>query len=358
MNSETYLDGTVRLYAGDSLEILRSLEDSSIDAVVCDPPYFLDLMGHAWDGKDIEAFGTAESESGGPAFFQWSQVWARECLRILKPGAHLLAFGATKTQHWLTAAIEVSGFEIRDQIHWVFGTGMPKTQKALDSGSTGAREGNLIASALKPGYEPIIVARKPLEAAFGANVEKYGTGGLRIDACREATTDSLGGGVVSSKAAGWDRPWKSDPAAIAKTKERGARAVARAEELGRWPANLVLSSQIVSDVDAGAGREVSRFFPVMRYVNKPGADERPEVEGVEHPTVKPVELMRWLCRLVTPVHGVVLDPFAGSGTTGEAAFLEGLSAVLIEREETYLPLIRHRLSKPLQQGIPGLDLTF
>jgi len=193
-------------------------------------------------------------------------------------------------------------------------------------------------------FDPVIVARKPLGGTVAANVLQHGTGALNIDACRVPTTDKLGGGHSSSGQQmqdGWHRPWMDDPEAVAANAARSRESVAKAEELGRWPANVTLDESQAEILDEQSG--VSRFFPTFKYQAKAPKKERPSVEGVTHPTVKPLELMRWLVRLVTPPGGIVLDPFAGSGTTGQAALQEGMNIILIEREDSYLPLIASRL---------------
>jgi DNA modification methylase len=249
-------------------------------------------------------------------------------------------------------------------------------------------------TALKPAFEPIVVARKPLgEKTVAANVLAHGTGALNIDATRVVTTDKLGGGANTAmtrdtRQDGWARPWMDDHATRDAAAARSRQNTARAESLGRWPANVLLEESVATELDrqtgiltsgvmrAGTTRAerdgviygrlngdattqdtygdtggASRFFPVFRYEAKAPSSERPSVDGVSHPTVKPLALMRWLVRLVTPPGGVVLDPFAGSGTTAEACVLEHLRCITIEREAEYLPLIVARLSKPLEVGL-------
>jgi len=422
-----YQDDLVTLYHGDCLDVLRELPENSVDAVCTDPPYELAFMGKGWDASGI-AFST--------------EVWSH-CLRILKPGGHLLAFGGSRTWHRLAAAIEDSGFEIRDSIAWLYGSGFPKSldvSKAIASTESGhggnsvaqrkaAMGGDYVSSerrgnrdgagrrdtglsgyrleltenaqawqgwgtALKPSFEPIVVARKPLSGTVAGNVLEHGTGALNIDACRIPTGDKLGGGSTTRGQRmkdGWHRPWMDDPDMVAANAERSRASVARSEELGRWPTNVVLDEHQAEALDQQTGvltsglftgtrtsdktrsvfgafkgdpeREVqtygdsggaSRFFPVFRYEAKAPTSERPNVDGVQHPTVKPLDLMRWLVRLVTPVGAVVLEPFAGSGTTAEACVLEDRRCIAIEREADYLPLIMSRLRKPLQQGLFGL----
>lgn len=425
-----YQDELVTLHHGDCLEVLAGLPDNSVDAVITDPPYELAFMGRAWDASGI-AFNT--------------EVWSH-CRRILKPGGHLLAFGGSRTWHRLAAAIEDAGFEIRDSIAWLYGSGFPKSMdvsKAIDKAAgaerevigktrgkggenlnqlsrptaadaddakgcgaygSGARQIDIDVpvtapatdaakqwqgwgTALKPAFEPIVVARKPLAGTVGANVVEYGTGALNIDACRVPTGDKLDGGSSTrgqQMKDGWHRPWMDDPDMVAANAERSRASVARSEELGRWPTNVVLDEHQAAHLDRQGGTSTSRvgkprgatsgagwgmtatgaeyadeggasrFFPTFRYEAKAPTSERPNADGVQHPTVKPLDLMRWLVRLVTPAGAVVLEPFAGSGTTAEACVLEDRRCIAIEREAEYLPLIVSRLRKPVQQGLFGL----
>lgn len=398
-----YSDDTVTLFHGDCLEVMRTLPDASVEAVVTDPPYGLEFMGKGWDsfGGDTRQpfrgevqtpdnpFGRSTVRYGGTsslggkhaeamrAFGDWCIEWTAECLRVLKPGGHLLAFGGTRTWHRLACAVEDAGFEVRDSIAWLYGSGFPKSLNVTDE--TGSRTG--WGTALKPAFEPIVVGRKPLAGTVAKNVLEHGTGALNIDATRTPTSDSLGGGRISTKSDGWDRPWKHDPEAIAAAHGRGAAAVAKAEELGRWPTNVVLDESQADELDQQSGERTSgilaahharepkdagilgaygsaegergygdtggasRFFPTFRYEAKAPASERPKVDGVAHPTVKPLDLCRWLVRLVTPPGGTVLEPFAGSGTTVEACVIEGFKCVAIEKTDEYLPLTVARIHR-------------
>jgi DNA modification methylase len=430
-----YRDDSVTVYAGDCLDVLAELPDNSVDAVVTDPPYGLDFMGKHWDTGAV-AFDTT--------------VW-KHCLRILKPGGHLTAFGGTRTWHRLACAVEDAGFEIRDNIAWLYFSGFPKSMdvsKAIDKAAGAEREvvgrrtdgryayefngtanrptgaaagtddavriGGFVSdkalvttpatddakrwagwgTALKPAFEPIILARKPVVGTVANNVIKHGTGGLNIDACRVPTEDKLGGGSTTKGQQmkdGWRRPWMDDPEVCAENAKRHRERVTQAEELGRWPANLLLDEGAAKELDvqsgnrpgmkrgtlnrgsttgrsiggdgtydtakpqsvtAGYGDEGggSRMFPVFKYQPKAGNDERPTHNDTQHPTVKPLDLMRWLVRLVTPPGGTVLEPFAGSGTTAEAAIHEHMRCIAIEREADYLPLIVNRLTKPIEVG--------
>jgi site-specific DNA-methyltransferase (adenine-specific) len=406
-----YSDDAVTLHHGDCLDVLRTLPDCSVDSVVTDPPYSLSFMGRSWDAHE-----------NPQAFQRWCTEWASECLRVLKPGGHMVAFGGPRTWHRLAAAVEDAGFEIRDSIAWLYGSGFPKSMnvaKAITgtqlghggnsgairratmgddyepSGVRGNRDGVTRRSdtgmadrdlaltpeaqqwqgwgtALKPAFEPIVVGRKPLAGTVAANVLAHGTGALNIDACR------VGDEVRVNPAAG-NKPG----GASLHMSERGMPAGADSTlASGRWPTNVLLDDTQAAELDRQSGTSTSRvgkprgaaagdgwgmtstgaeyadtggasrFFPTFRYEAKAPTSERPRsADGTAHPTVKPLDLMRWLVRLVTPPGGVVLEPFAGSGTTAEACVVEGFRCIAIEREADYLPLIVGRLSKPIQVGL-------
>jgi DNA modification methylase len=325
----------IQLLHGDCLERMKELPDCSIDACVTDPPYGLSFMAKAWD---YEVPSVA--------------IW-QECFRVLKPGGHLLAFAGTRTQHRMAVNIEDAGFEIRDMIAWVYGSGFPKSHNIGDGWGT----------ALKPALEPITVARKPLgERTVAANVLEHGTGALNIDGCRVATNETT------------ERPQKS----FCHSGEATGVVTGGHGGLGRWPANLIhdgsedvvgLFPQSISTGGSGPasrgyksdGRTISgscaatggfgdsgsaaRFF----YCAK--ASKKDRDDGNTHPTVKPTDLMRYLCRLVTPPGGTVLDPFMGSGSTGKAAVLEGFRFIGIEREAEYLEIARGRIEVPAQGSL-------
>lgn len=328
------------LYVGDCREVLASLSECSVDAVVTDPPYELGFMGKSWD-------------SAGVSFSP--ETWAA-VLRVLKPGGYLLAFGGSRTFHRIAVAIEDAGFEVRDTLSWLYGTGFPKSLNLGDGRGT----------ALKPAWEPIILARKPLAGTVAANVQAHGTGALNIDGCRIATDE-----VIPP----FGSPKKSSGGIMNGTD--AARPAFIQNISGRWPANVVLDEEAAAALDAqtgtlksgsmkagvyagrkstvyspDAGRPLaadivgseggaSRFF----YVAKASRSER-ELGGVRniHPTVKPVELMRWLVRLVTPPGGAVLDPFTGSGSTGVATLREGVAFVGIEQSAEYAEIARGRIT--------------
>jgi hypothetical protein len=352
-----------------------------------------DCGKQAWSGSPCQCAEPKWVIDNSPlhSFQAWCQLWAAECLRILKPGGHLLAFGGTRTSHRLACAIEDAGFEIRDSIAWLYGVGFPKSldvSKAIDkaagtereiigntsqfSGRTvgrgnsarGGYEGGEIVSghcrditapatpeaarwqgwgtALKPAHETIIVARKPLQGTVAANVQRWGTGALNIDATRIGTDENTG------------RPTRRLPtgsevaASTSWMRADREQMTTEGNPAGRWPANVVLDEsqaealdQMTADLDDERG--ASRFM----YTAKASAEERIHHNGTTHPTVKPLSLMRWLVKLVTTPGGVCLEPFAGSGTTVEACILEGFKCVAIEREAEYLPLITQRINRRL-----------
>ena len=375
-------DGSVRLLLGDCLAVMPTLAACSVDSIVTDPPYGLSFMGKNWD-------------HGVPGEHFW-----KESIRVAKPGAHLLAFGGTRTYHRLACAIEDAGWEIRDCLMWVYGSGFPKSHNLK-----GDWQG--WGTALKPAWEPIIVARKPLAGTVAENVAEFGTGAMNIDASRIATDPS-----IDDPRLGGSGTWGTESAA--KNVYEGGYAGERvcSSPLGRWPANLIHdgSEEVVGlfpqskstggqaslgafrngDV-YGKGKDVresrdpgfgdsgsaARFF----YCAKAGKADRDEGlkaitpgdhhkwngskghRGIgdfypdgsprpvnparnHHPTVKPTDLMRYLCRLVTPPDGVVLDPFMGSGSTGKAAMLEGFRFVGIEQSAEYLEIAQARVKPP------------
>ena len=318
---------------GDCLEVMKTLDANSVDSIVTDPPYGLGFMGKAWD-----------HEVPGAPF------WI-EMLRVAKPGAYLLAFCGTRTDHRMKCAIEDAGWEVRDTIMWVYGSGFPKSHNGEWGGT-----------ALKPAWEPITLARKPVEGTVAKNHAKHGTGGLNIDACRVGTESTLRERPPGSFGRINDDAWQP------KVGQNGS-------ELGRWPANLIhdgsdevlaafpetapskaanrgiqqrydVSSPETARPKAGTdtarghddnGGSAARFF----YCAKASKADRGEANG--HPTVKPAALMRYLCRLVTPVGGKVMDPFMGSGSTGKAATLEGFDFIGIELDPEYALIAAARI---------------
>ena len=284
---------------GDAATTMRNLPGDSVDSIVTDPPYGLGFMGKKWD-------------VGVPAV----DVFA-ECLRVLKPGGHLLAFGGSRTYHRLAVAVEDAGFEIRDQIMWVYGSGFPKSRNV----GKDVPEFDGWGTALKPAHEPIVMARKPPAGTVASNVMEHGTGALNIDGCRVGTEENLE--RVSGGSANRVGDW-------------GMKAGHTAPQpQGRFPANLIHDGS--EEATAGMG-QAARYF----YCAK--ASKKDRGEGNKHPTVKPTELMRYMCRLVTPPGGVVLDPFMGSGSTGKAAVKEGFKFIGIEKEKEYLVIANARIA--------------
>ena len=398
------------IHNGDCIETMKAMPPESVDAIVTDPPYGLGFMGKKWDGLPP------------------SLEWAEACYRVLKPGGHIAAFGGTRTWHRLAVAIEDAGFEMRDSLAWLYGSGFPKSHdvgKAIDKAAGAEREviGTRIkhggatptpghhgndgptkdewrdsrpteayeipvtapatpeaaqwdgwGTALKPGHEPVVLARKPLaEKTVARNVLAHGTGAINVDGCRIGTTVET---WPKSRMYGG----KSSVSFTSSAETISAQSTGSAPS-GRWPANVLLDHHAAAWVDEQSGVQkdgvavrrngggwqigngliysesknpgpapdigyggsggASRFF----YTAKASKKERPNVDGVQHPTVKPLAIMRWLIRLVTPPGGTVLDPFAGSGTTIEAALIEGFNPVGIEMEADYLPLIQHRIDR-------------
>jgi site-specific DNA-methyltransferase (adenine-specific) len=431
----------MKLINNDCIAAMKEMADDSVDSIVTDPPYELGFMGKSWDASGI-AFNI--------------EVW-QEALRVLKPGGHLLAFSGSRTYHRMTVAIEDAGFEIRDQIQWIYGSGFPKSldvSKAIDKSAGAEREivgidkirGNAPSimgksdptsqnydgttfgvgttyitapataaakqwqgwgTALKPAHEPIVLARKPLIGTVAANVLTHGTGGLNIDASRVpgvlegdpnrfATTD--GGNFNTSLAL------ENHDAPIVRTE-------------GRWPANVIHdgSDEVVAlfpdtkpskqsnrgvgfndseiyssgnpDFDTlrgfGDSGSAARFFYCAKASKRDrneGLDDFDIVSAAEmvnrvedsagmqnpragagrtsgaanhHPTVKPTDLMRYLCRLVTPPAGIVLDPFMGSGSTGKAAMLEGFDFIGIDQSAEYVAIAQARIEHAVIQQMAG-----
>ena len=378
------------ILTADCIDAMAALEPDSIDAIVTDPPYGLGFMGKQWD--DLPP---------GPEF-------AEQAFRVLKPGGHMLAFGGTRTVHRLAVAIEDAGFEIRDQIVWMYGSGFPKSHdvsKGIDKAagaercegarewSGGGRTGGIVGgkapntrtiydapatpeaqkwqgwgTALKPAHEPIVLARKPLIGTVAKNVTRFGTGALNIDGCRVRLAEGEAPYEYPNGKGGDHGPVSFIPANDFNTKPLSGNPQ------GRWPANVLLDPEAGAMLDAQSGERpsgsrdegvrtemgfhgadgdggpaitastggASSFF----YTAKSSSAERSAGldDRCSHPTVKPISLMRYLVRLVTPPDGTVLDPFTGSGTTGIAAHLEGFDFIGIEREAEYAEIAEARIA--------------
>jgi DNA modification methylase len=321
----------MKLINGDCREALRAIADNSIDSIVTDPPYGLEFMGKDWD-----QFPT----SGGSrmqAFQAYLTPVFEECLRVLKPGGHLLAFGGARTYHRLASAVEDAGFEIRDQLMWLYGSGFPKSMnvgKALLKKGEHDHSFDGWGTTLKPSHEPIVMARKPMAGTVVENIRQYGVGPINIDDCRIARPD---GDRTEYGVDGDEKQTTGDSGIYGRFKEVTAY---EPHALGRFPANVLHdgSDEVVAEfpIEKG-GLSASRFF----YCAK--ANKKDRGDGNLHPTVKPVALMQYLCRLVTPSGGTVLDPCMGSGSTGVACQLEGMDFIGIEREPEYYEIAKGRL---------------
>jgi site-specific DNA-methyltransferase (adenine-specific) len=321
----------------------------STDAVVTDPPY--GLQSHDRAPRTRRGVYIA-----GPGYQRWCRAWAEECLRILKPGGHLVAFGGPRTWHRLVCAVEDTGFEIRDSISWIYANGFPKSRTAL-----------------KPAHEPITLARKPLTGTLASSVRAYGVGAIDVDACRipvpaprrdcEPHPGRWPPNVVFSHAPLLDGTGEVVGDACAEGCVPGCPVAALDTQTGILTSGHMtagtrrrnrrgyhgLMPPHVAAATIGDSGGASRFYPAFRYHARATRSERPSTNGLTHPTVKPVGLVAWLIRLVTPPHALVLDPFAGSGTTGEACLVEGRRAILIEREPDHLPLITVRLKTRIRE---------
>ena len=414
------------IHHGDLFDVLPTLDAESIDAVVTDPPYGIGFMGREWDTfkagqvrqperyeQPIESdnpnlHGRRRSPAVSPSqieydysakglreFQAWCEAWGAEVFRLLKPGGYILSCGAPRAYHRMASGLEDAGFEIRDCLAWLFGSGFPKSLNIGDG----------LGTALKPAHEPIVLARKPFKGSVRANVETHGTGALNIDAARLDGTPRETGNREGEPSANRDYATRGSTNFAMKPGPRGG------DDKGRWPANVALDVVAADALDEQSGELTSGANPTRRgsdkfrdvygafqgqeecdaargldiggasrfyYVAKPSREERdmgcyhlPARSGGEatdrkdgsaglqnpragagrnggarniHPTVKPVELMRWLVRLVTPINGVVLDPFLGSGTTAMACVYEQRPFIGIEREADYIEIAKCRIA--------------
>jgi DNA modification methylase len=363
------------LLKGNCIELLATLPDNSVDSIVTDPPYGLSFMGKSWDGpagmlgqiatgdekRGAYAYGGSHSrgyiDNDNLAFQAWTTEWAIQALRVLKPGGHLLAFGGSRTYHRLASAVEDAGFEIRDQIMWLYGSGFPKSHNLKD-------EWQGWGTALKPAHEPIVVARKPLIGTVATNVLTYGTGALNIDGSRVAHQSD----ADRASATPQGKVTVNKVGNMPDVENNGRKELSRPDtSLGRWPANVIHdgSEEVLeyfgepqrffycakaSKSERNAGLE---GFEPKRESDRP-SDDKPDGDNPRnrtntasqnfHPTVKPIALMRYLVKLVTPPNGTVLDPFLGSGTTAVAAILEGFNWMGCEMTEDYWPIIEARVA--------------
>lgn len=286
----------------DCLQHMASMPEACIDAIITDPPYGLGYMGKDWDQLPP------------------GEAWALECLRVCKPGAHVVAFGGSRTVHRVASALEDAGFEIRDQFVWMYWTGFPKNHRVEVEGFEG------YGTALKPAFEPAVVARKPLAGTVAQTVKAYGTGAINIEAGRYKHGDPSWPGPTCSKVAG-----------------------------GRWPANVFACpkpsrrerDQGCQHLEGKSGHEATERQQGSAGLNNPRAGAGRTSEHVKnyHPTVKPVAVMSQLVKLYGCKPGsVVLDPFCGSGTTGIAAVGAGFDFIGLERDPGYVEIARARIA--------------
>jgi DNA modification methylase len=317
---------------GDCLEVLATLEAASVDAVVTDPPYGIGIQGERWDGPAIReaAAEGGESRSAGDAYQAWCRAWGAECLRVLRPGAYLLAFGSPRTAHRLACGIEQAGLELRDTLLWLYGTGLPKSRRLPGGRST----------ALKPAYEPIALARRPPEGPVLRNLERHGTGALNTDARRVDGRHPAN--LILSHAPGC-RPGRCQPGCALALVDAAADHGRRRSPSARPPSRLFYCPKVSRpERDAGCEQLPRRTLDLFPNADRPGRQPAPAANP--HPTVKPLALMRWLVGLACPPGGLVLDPFCGSGSTGAAALLERRRFLGIELDPGYARIARARIA--------------
>lgn len=415
-----------RLYNGDCVDKLKELPDNSVDSIVTDPPYglskepdMIEVLTHWMNGESYSHNHKGFMGKEWDSFVPSPNIW-KECLRVLKPGGHMVAFFGTRTYDIGTLSIRIAGFEIRDQLAWVFGTGFPKSMnisKAIDANLLTGEGESIISdeakhwegwgTALKPAYEPIVLARKPIIGTVAKNVLEYGTGGINIDGSRIKTSESKPRDHEMSQAKSY-----SKSGSVSFTSDAGK--FIGGDPKGRFPSNLIhdgsdevvdlfpysKSGALTSDQQAkggyagsgsgiiygtasrggtseygGSEGSASRFF----YCAKASSGDRDEglgefnskqasglplrskdkksvgagLDGTKtfrettrknvHPTVKPVSLMQHLVRMITPPNGTVLDPFMGSGSTGKAAMYEGFKFIGIEMDKSYMEIAEARI---------------
>lgn len=338
----------MKLVNADCFEALKDLADNSIDAVVSDPPYGLGRCSPAEVAECMIAWAKGETwtpkGSGfmGKAWDTWvppPELW-REVLRVLKPGGHGLIFAGSRTQDLMGMSLRLAGFEMRDVVQWLYGEGFPKSHNI--GKATQDEQWDGWGTALKPAYEPALLVRKPLGGTVAQNTVMYGCGGINIDASRIETDDNLARiNKIDNGIFGWGNGAGG----------QALRVLNGLPQQGRFPSNVLIDQATAEQLDYQAG-SVSRFF----YCAKASKSEREaglsSGERVNiHPTVKPIDLMRYLARLITPPHGIVLDPFMGSGSTGCACALEGFDFIGIEREPDYFEIAQRRIKHWGGEGI-------
>jgi len=313
------------LVQADAFDLLATLPAASVDCLLTDPPYAINIAG--WDGREIRRRVAAGGErlSPGEAFERWTAGWAREARRVSKPGAHIVAFGAPRTAHRLTAGLEDAGLEIRDVIIWANGQGVPKSRRM--PGGLGV--------ALKPSYELAVIARAPLAGTTAENLERFGTGALNIDAAR-IESPGYPGGYWPANLTLSHAP-TCTPAACASGCP--VEAIDRIDVKANPSRLFFCAKASKAEREAGCEQLPKRS---MQLYPQGGPPSKPRANV--HPCVKPIRLLRWLTRLAAPSGGLVLDPFAGSGSVGAAALLEGRQFLGVEKEREYVQIARARLA--------------
>ena len=427
MTSIAMHDGRVVLHHGDCLEAMAAMEENSVDAVVCDPPYHLTSIVKRFGGDmpprteatvGKHAFGRhatgfmGRTWDGGDIAFQ-PETWAA-VLRVLKPGGYIVAFASTRGFGRMSVAMEDAGFITHPMLAWIFGSGFPKATRIAAEGYDGFRYGG---QALKPALEPIYMGQKPFSEKTGtANIRKWGTGAVNIDGCRVAydmSDTNPATNPLHRKLAGYANGNAADTGSSSFSLKDGS-GERNPNELGRWPANIIHDGSdevLAAFPDApgqmakaaeGAGRRkdqnvygtmtrgsngaaprieldksAARFFYAAKasradrdaglehlpkkaggmvsntsgqHITRRDEGYEPEPRANTHPTVKPVSLCQWLCRLVTPPGGTILDPFMGSGSTGKGAILEGFKFIGIEREDEYMPIAEARIKWAINEA--------
>lgn len=377
----------IQLLHGDCIDVLKTLPENSVDSIVTDPPYGLEFMGNDWDApwKSSEVVKVTDKSTNGifhdkgfnhgirfsrglvemQEFQKWSTVWAKEIFRVIKPGGHILVFGGSRTYHRMACAIEDAGFEIRDQIMWVYGSGFPKSMNislSMEKKGIDSSQWEGWGTALKPAHEPIVMARKPINGTVVDNIVAWGTGGINIDASRVP-----GEPVPINKLEEWsgfgqkvEPDYKQEmntsgrfPANLIHDGSEEVTELFPRAKGGAYPAKRgkAVATSFASGQETEGGframgddGSAARFFYCAKANSKDRNLGLDEGEKNTHPTVKPTELMRYLVRLVTPANGIVLDPFMGSGSTGKAAVLDGYSFIGIEQSAEYIEIAKKRVA--------------